>query len=76
MRRNGFFVTVQAPWWGRRGSGINLSSMQSSYFRRGFGLSKEVEPLVQAEYHSHLLTRIRAAGNVESFGPQEKRVTV
>src|SRR5690554_3277630 len=50
--------------------------MQSSYFRRGFGLSKEVEPLVQAEYHSSLVVRIRGSGNVESFGPDAERVTV
>jgi len=53
-----------------------LIEMQSTYFRRGFGLSKQVEPLVQAEYHSHLVTRIRAAGSVEPFGPPENRVTV
>jgi 4-hydroxy-3-methylbut-2-en-1-yl diphosphate reductase len=50
--------------------------MQSSYFRRGFGLSKEVEPLVQAEYHSGLVARIRAAGNEETFGDGPERVTV
>jgi 4-hydroxy-3-methylbut-2-en-1-yl diphosphate reductase len=50
--------------------------MQSSYFRRGFGLSKQVEPLVQAEYHSGLVARIRAAGNEESFGEGPDRVTV
>jgi 4-hydroxy-3-methylbut-2-enyl diphosphate reductase len=50
--------------------------MNSTYFRRGFGLSKEVEPLVQAEYHSNLVTRIRAAGNVERFGHGGDRVTI
>jgi 4-hydroxy-3-methylbut-2-en-1-yl diphosphate reductase len=49
---------------------------QSSYFRRGFGLSKEVEPIVQAEYHSHLVTQLRAAGNVERFGDGDACVTV
>jgi 4-hydroxy-3-methylbut-2-enyl diphosphate reductase len=47
-----------------------------TYFRRGFGLSKEVEPLVQAEYHSALVTRIREAGNVETFGEGASAVTV
>ncbi|HEX6925834.1 MAG TPA: 4-hydroxy-3-methylbut-2-enyl diphosphate reductase [Longimicrobiaceae bacterium] len=50
--------------------------MQTSYFRRGFGLSKEVEPLVRAEYHSALVARIRAAGNVETFGSGPHRVTI
>jgi 4-hydroxy-3-methylbut-2-enyl diphosphate reductase len=50
--------------------------MNPTYFRRGFGLSKQVEPLVQAEYHSELVTRIRSAGNVESFGEGEARLTL
>jgi 4-hydroxy-3-methylbut-2-en-1-yl diphosphate reductase len=50
--------------------------MQSSYFRRGFGLGKQVEPLVQAEYHSALVARIRAAGNEESFGDGADRITI
>ena len=50
--------------------------MQSSYFRRGFGLSKEVEPLVQAEYHSGLVARLRAAGNEEAFGSGPERVII
>jgi 4-hydroxy-3-methylbut-2-enyl diphosphate reductase len=50
--------------------------MQSSYFRRGFGLSKQVEPLVQAEYHSGLVARIRAAGNEETFGEGPEGVTI
>jgi 4-hydroxy-3-methylbut-2-enyl diphosphate reductase len=50
--------------------------MQSSYFRRGFGLSKQVEPLVQAEYHSGLVARIRAAGNEETFGDGPEAVTI
>lgn len=50
--------------------------MESTYFRRGFGLGKQVEPVVQAEYHSALVTQLRAAGNVETFGEGENRVTV
>jgi 4-hydroxy-3-methylbut-2-enyl diphosphate reductase len=50
--------------------------MESTYFRRGFGLGKQVEPVVQAEYHSTLVTRLRAAGNVETFGEGENRVTI
>jgi 4-hydroxy-3-methylbut-2-enyl diphosphate reductase len=47
-----------------------------TYFRRGFGLSKEVEPVVQAEYHSGLVTRIRESGNVETFGAGDSAVTI
>lgn len=49
--------------------------MESTYFRRGFGLGKEVEPVVQAAYHSDFVTRLRALGNVESFGEGDRRVT-
>jgi len=50
--------------------------MENTYFRRGFGLQKEVEPLVQAEYHSALVERIQARGYEESFGEGEARVTI
>ncbi|MBW3627998.1 MAG: 4-hydroxy-3-methylbut-2-enyl diphosphate reductase [Gemmatimonadetes bacterium] len=53
-----------------------LFPMESTYFRRGFGLSKAVEPAVQAAYHSDFVTRLRAAGNVESFGEGNRRVTI
>lgn len=47
-----------------------------TYFRRGFGLSKEVEPLVEAEYHSALVTRIRERGNSETFGDGAEALTI
>jgi 4-hydroxy-3-methylbut-2-en-1-yl diphosphate reductase len=50
--------------------------MDSTYFRRGFGLSKQIEPLVQAEYHSAIVDRIRAAGNQESYGERDLQITV
>jgi 4-hydroxy-3-methylbut-2-enyl diphosphate reductase len=50
--------------------------MDSTYYRRGFGLGKQVEPVVQAEYHSSLVTQLRAAGNVETFGESRNRVTI
>jgi 4-hydroxy-3-methylbut-2-en-1-yl diphosphate reductase len=50
--------------------------MQSTYFRRGFGLSKQVEPLVEAEYHSQMVERIRAAGGEARFGEGARQVTV
>ncbi|HSL70870.1 MAG TPA: 4-hydroxy-3-methylbut-2-enyl diphosphate reductase, partial [Longimicrobiales bacterium] len=39
-----------------------------TYFRRGFGLKKEIEPLLAAEYHSALVEELRAQGNVRTFG--------
>ncbi|HEX6588268.1 MAG TPA: 4-hydroxy-3-methylbut-2-enyl diphosphate reductase [Longimicrobiales bacterium] len=42
--------------------------MEQTYFRRGFGLKKAIEPLLQAEYHSALVEQIRARGYVAQFG--------
>lgn len=50
--------------------------MDSTYFRRGFGLGKEIEPVVQAAYHSDVVTRLRASGNVERFGEGDREVTI
>jgi len=43
--------------------------MEQTYFRRGFGLKKEIEPLLAAEYHSGLVEEIRASGYTRTFGP-------
>ncbi len=37
--------------------------MADSYFRKGFGLKSEVQPLIDAEYHSDLVKKIRDRGN-------------
>jgi 4-hydroxy-3-methylbut-2-en-1-yl diphosphate reductase len=50
--------------------------MDSTYFRRGFGLSKQIEPLVQAEYHSAIVDRIRDSGNRETYGEGENQVVI
>jgi 4-hydroxy-3-methylbut-2-enyl diphosphate reductase len=42
--------------------------MQDTYFRRGLGLKKEIEPVLAAEYHSALVEEIRAQGFRASFG--------
>ncbi len=42
--------------------------MEQTYFRKGFGLKKEVRPLIDAEYHSALVDRIRARGYQDVFG--------
>jgi 4-hydroxy-3-methylbut-2-enyl diphosphate reductase len=42
--------------------------MEQTYFRRGFGLKKELKPLIDAEFHSAVVERIRARGNTDTFG--------
>ena len=42
--------------------------MEQTYFRRGFGLKKEIQPLLQAEYHSALVERIRSQDYTATFG--------
>lgn len=41
--------------------------MEQTYFRRGFGLKKQVQPVIDAEYHSQLVDRIRARGYSDVF---------
>ncbi|MDQ3556459.1 MAG: 4-hydroxy-3-methylbut-2-enyl diphosphate reductase [Gemmatimonadota bacterium] len=50
--------------------------METTYFRRGFGLKKQIEPLIRAEYHSALVEGIRARGYIQSFGEGEHRLTI
>ncbi|MEM7416592.1 MAG: 4-hydroxy-3-methylbut-2-enyl diphosphate reductase [Gemmatimonadota bacterium] len=42
--------------------------MEETYFRRGFGLKKELRPLIDAEYQSALVERIRSHGYKDQFG--------
>jgi 4-hydroxy-3-methylbut-2-en-1-yl diphosphate reductase len=42
--------------------------MEQTYFRRGLGLKKEIEPVLAAEYHSTLVEDIRARGYTAQFG--------
>lgn len=42
--------------------------MEQTYFRRGFGLKKELKPLIDAEYHSAIVERVRARGYTDTFG--------
>lgn len=42
--------------------------MEQTYFRKGFGLKKELRPLIDAEYQSALVERIRSRGYVDAFG--------
>jgi 4-hydroxy-3-methylbut-2-en-1-yl diphosphate reductase len=41
---------------------------EQTYFRRGLGLKKEIEPVLVAEYHSALVEDIRARGYTAEFG--------
>jgi 4-hydroxy-3-methylbut-2-enyl diphosphate reductase len=42
--------------------------MEQTYFRKGFGLKKELRPLIDAEYQSGLVERIRSRGYTDTFG--------
>ena len=42
--------------------------MEQTYFRRGLGLKKEIEPVLAAEYHSTLVEEIRARGYTAVYG--------
>jgi 4-hydroxy-3-methylbut-2-en-1-yl diphosphate reductase len=42
--------------------------MEDTYFRKGFGLKAEVKPMIDAEYHSALVERIRSRGYTDTFG--------
>ena len=42
--------------------------MEQTYFRKGFGLKKDLKPLIDAEYQSALVERIRARGYTDTFG--------
>lgn len=42
--------------------------MEQTYFRKGFGLKKELRPLIDAEYQSALVERIRSKGYADTFG--------
>jgi len=42
--------------------------MQETYFRRGLGLKKEIQPVLASEYHSAIVDRIRADDFTARFG--------
>jgi 4-hydroxy-3-methylbut-2-enyl diphosphate reductase len=43
--------------------------MESTYFRRGFGLKAEIEGQRSADYHSAIVDEMRAKGNRLAAGP-------
>ena len=42
--------------------------METTYFRKGFGLKSEVQPLINSEYHSALVQSIRGSGHTMLVG--------
>ena len=42
--------------------------MEQTYFRKGFGLKAEVRPLIDSEYQSAMVERIRSRGYTDRFG--------
>ena len=42
--------------------------MKDNYYRKGFGLKAEVKPVIDTEYHSALLERIRSRAYTDRFG--------
>jgi 4-hydroxy-3-methylbut-2-enyl diphosphate reductase len=42
--------------------------MEQTYFRKGFGLKAEVRPIIDAEYHSAIVERIRSRGYEDTLG--------
>ncbi len=53
-----------------------MGNPASSYYRRGFGLTREIAPIVEAEYHSGLVDRVRAVGNRLDFGDGDSRLSI
>lgn len=49
-------------------------SAKQTYFRKGFGLKKTIRPLVDSEYQSALVERIRSRGYEDRFGDVRVRL--
>ena len=73
---------IEAPLWTSIENRSKLPSdndergVEQTYFRRGFGLKKEIEPVLAAEYHSGIVEFIRARGYEAVFGVVTVRVAV
>jgi 4-hydroxy-3-methylbut-2-enyl diphosphate reductase len=48
--------------------------MEQTYFRKGFGLKSEVRPLIDSEYQSAVVERIRSRGYTETYGDMTVRL--
>jgi 4-hydroxy-3-methylbut-2-enyl diphosphate reductase len=49
-------------------SALPRRKMEQTYFRKGFGLKKELRPLIDGDYQSALVERIRSRGYTDTFG--------
>jgi 4-hydroxy-3-methylbut-2-enyl diphosphate reductase len=47
---------------------------EATYFRKGFGLKGDIEGLLSADYHSHLIEALRAGGYELTVGPLRFRL--
>lgn len=48
--------------------------MEQTYFRKGFGLKAEVKPVIDSEYHSAIVERIRSRGYQDTIGDIDVRL--
>mgnify|MGYP001606563539 CR=1 FL=1 len=48
--------------------------MEQTYFRKGFGLKAEVKPVIDSEYHSAIVERIRSRGYQDTIGDVHVRL--
>ncbi|MGI9626746.1 MAG: 4-hydroxy-3-methylbut-2-enyl diphosphate reductase [Longimicrobiales bacterium] len=53
---------------------LQRRAMEQTYFRKGFGLKAEVRPLIDSEYQSALVERIRSRGYNDQFGDVKVRL--
>ena len=48
--------------------------MEQTYFRKGFGLRKQLRTVIDAEYHSGIVERLRGRGYEDRFGDVKVRL--
>lgn len=53
---------------------VRSGKADAKYFRKGFGLKTKVKPLIDAEYQSALVERIRSRGYKDQFGDVSVRL--
>ena len=65
------YSTALSPEWGELiqlpGVAVPAEATQT-YFRKGFGLKAQVAPVIETEYHSGIVERIRSQGYADQFG--------
>jgi len=53
-----------------------MSEPGFTYFRRGFGLAKQVQPIVEGDYHSVLVDQLRESDHRALFGEGDRQITI